>query len=72
MDMIGKYRMTPKKGGINCTIKDKKDKYIYLQAATMIDPANGWIEIYSVPGAQVDLVANKIELAWITRYPLSN
>ena len=38
----------------------------------MIDPATGWIEIDSVPEARADLVANQIELAWVTRYPLPN
>ena len=38
----------------------------------MIDPATGWIEIHSVPEARVDLVANQVELAWLTRYPLPN
>ena len=30
-------------------MKGKKDKDVYLQAITMIDPATGWIEIRSVP-----------------------
>ena len=38
----------------------------------MIDSATGWIEICSVPEARADLVANEAELAWLTRYPLSN
>ena len=38
----------------------------------MIDSANGWIEIRSVPEARADLVANHVELAWLTRYPLPN
>ena len=32
----------------------------------MIDPATGWIEICSVPEARADLVANQVELAWLT------
>ena len=35
----------------------------------MADPAIGWIEIRTVPSAQVDLIANQVELAWPTRYP---
>ena len=31
-----------------------------------------WIEIRSVPEARADLVANQVELAWLTRYPLPN
>ena len=54
------------------SIQGKKDEYVYLQAITMIDPASGWIEIRSVPEARADLVANQVELAWSTRYPLPN
>ena len=46
----------------------KSGKSIYLQAATMIDPATGWIEIHTIPY----LVANQVELAWSTRYPVPN
>ena len=38
----------------------------------MIDPATGWIEIRTVPSAWADLVANQVELAWLTSYPLLN
>ena len=38
----------------------------------MIDPATGWIEIHTLPSAWTDLVANQVELALLTRYPLSN
>ena len=44
---------------------------VYLQAVTMIDPATGWIEIRTVPLAWTYLVANQVELAWLTCYPLS-
>ena len=30
------------------------------------------LEIYSVPKARADLVANQVELAWLTRYPVPN
>ena len=36
----------------------------------MINPATGWIEIRSVPEARADLVANQVELVWLTRYLL--
>ena len=36
----------------------------------MIDPATGWIEIHTVSAFRADLVANLVELAWLTRYPL--
>ena len=38
----------------------------------MIVPATGWIEIRSVSQARADLVANQVELVWLTRYPLTN
>ena len=38
----------------------------------MIDLATGWKEIRSVPEARGNLVANQVDLAWLTRYPLSN
>ena len=40
---------------------------VYLQAITMIDPATGWVEIHAVPSARADVVANQVELAWLTR-----
>ena len=61
-DLIGKYRMTPKKGGRKFAMKDKKDKDVYLQAITMIYPATGWREIHSVPEARADPVDNLIDL----------
>ena len=50
----------------------KKDKDVYLLAITMIDPATSWIEIRSMPEARANLVANQVELAWLTRYPVPN
>ena len=35
----------------------------------MIDLATGWIEMHTVLSARADLVANQVELAWLTRYP---
>ena len=51
--------MTPNKGGRKYAMKGKKDKDVYLQAITMIDPATGWIEIRSVPEARADLVVKQ-------------
>ena len=71
-DIIGKYRTTPVIGGRKCAMKSKKNKVIYLQTTTMIDPATGWIVIRSVPEATANLVANQVELAWLNRHPLTN
>ena len=48
----------------------KSGKYVYSQAVTMIDPATGWIEIFTLLSAQADLVANQAELAWLICYQL--
>ena len=47
--------MTPNKQGRKHAMKGKKDKDVYLQAIAIIDPTTGWIEIFSVPEARVDL-----------------
>ena len=38
----------------------------------MTDLALGWIKIGTFLSAQVDLVANQVEIAWFTRYPPPN
>ena len=48
----------------------EKGSTVYLQAVTMIDPATGWVEIRAVPSARADLVAQQVELGWLTWYPL--
>ena len=83
LDLIGKYQFAPKGVGKKFQIVPKGDekKYkmntksgrsVYLQAVTMIDLATGWIEICIVPSARANVVANKVELAWLARYPLPN
>ena len=37
-----------------------------------IESAMGWIEIRSVSQSKADLMANQLELAWLTTYPLPN
>ena len=64
--------MNPKKGGRKYTIKDNKDKDIYLQSMSMMDQAIGWIEMHSVPDARLDLDANQVKLACFFRYPFPN
>ena len=48
----------------------KSGKSVKLQAVAMINLAMGWMETYTVPSSQVDLVSNQVELAELTRYPL--
>ena len=50
----------------------KSGMSIYLQAVATIDPATGWRDIRPVPSVRTDLVANQVELAWFTHYPLPN
>jgi transposase InsO family protein len=35
----------------------------------MIDPATGWFEIIQSETKTADVVANKVEIAWLSRYP---
>ncbi len=35
----------------------------------MIDPATSWFEIIQSDIATSDVVANKVEIAWLSRYP---
>ena len=39
----------------------KSGNSVYLQAVIMIDPTVVWIQIYTLPSARVDLVANQVE-----------
>ena len=61
--------MTPYTVVRKYAMKGKKDNY--SQAITMIDPATGQIETYSVPEARADLVANQVDVAQLTRHVLS-
>ena len=47
-----------------------KERDIYLQAITMIDPASGWIEIHFVLEVRADLVANQLESVCLNRCQL--
>ena len=58
VDMIGPYQ-----------IRRKGKKTLRLQAITMIDPATSWFEIIQSDTATSDVVANKVEIAWLSRYP---
>mgnify|MGYP000473878471 FL=1 len=70
VDLIGRYKLDPKGGGKKYEMTTEKGSTVYLQAVTMIDPATGWVEIRAVPSARADLVAQQVELGWLTRYPL--
>jgi RNase H-like domain found in reverse transcriptase/Integrase zinc binding domain len=59
VDLIGPY-----------TIKIRPKKELTLWCVTMIDPATGWVEIREIPTKRADVVANIVDAAWFTRYPL--
>ena len=54
----------------NFKMTTKSGKSVCLQAVKMIDPAKSWIEIRTVPSAQIEPVSNQVELAQLTDYPL--
>ena len=58
VDLIGPYKFI-----------QKNKKPIKLWAVTMIDPATGWFEIEEIKTKTADVVANEVELTWLTRYP---
>ena len=55
VDMIGPYQ-TRRKG----------KKTLRLQAIAMIDPATGWFEIVQSETKTADVVANRVEIAWLS------
>ena len=57
-----KFLIIPKEDEKNFKMTLKSGKSFYLQAATLIDPTIGRIEIHNVPSAHVNLVANQVEL----------
>ena len=68
--LIGKHRIAANKGGRKYAMKGTKEQDVYLQAITVIDSAIGQIKIRYVPEARAYLVANQVELAWLTRCSL--
>jgi hypothetical protein len=53
--MIGPYQ-----------IQRKGKKTLHLQAVTMIGPATGWFEIIQSETKMADVIANKVEIAWLS------
>ena len=65
IDLIGKYQITPNKADRIYAMKGKKDKDVFQQEITMIDPAIDWIEISSVPEARTDIEIKTNLVNWI-------
>ena len=40
-----------------------------LHALTMIDPATGWFDMTAIKTKSADIIANKIEETWLSKYP---
>ena len=73
VDLIGEYKFTTAEKESRYRMTTTEGRTVHLRAVTMIDPATGWIEIREVDSARADLVANQVELAWLTigtHYPL--
>jgi hypothetical protein len=58
VDMIGPYQK-----------RREGKKTLRLQAIAMIDPATGWFEIVQSETKTADVVANKVEIAWLSQHP---
>jgi hypothetical protein len=58
VDMIGPYQT-----------RCKGKKTLRLQAIAMIDPATGWFEIVQSETKTADIVANRVEIAWLSQCP---
>jgi hypothetical protein len=52
-----------------CQTQSKGKKTLRLQAITVIDPATGWFEIVQSETKTADVVANRMEVAWLSRCP---
>ncbi len=66
IDLIGPYTFGKPPRKVRGKIIDKQ---VQLRCLTMIDPATGWFEIVEVDSDWSDHIANKLEQAWLSRYP---
>ncbi len=66
IDLIGPYTFGKPPRKVRGKIIDKQVK---LHCLTMIDPATGWFEIIEINDTKADYISNKLEQAWLTRYP---
>jgi len=60
IDLVGPYKFGHPK---------KPKTYIELHCMTMIDPATGFFETVEIGEKTADIIANWLELHWLTRYP---
>ena len=59
IDLIGPYKLK----------QPNKKMPLELWALTMIDPATGWFDMVPIETKRADIIANKLEQAWLTKYP---
>jgi len=59
IDLVGPYK---------CGDKKKPETYIELHCVTVIDPATGFFEIVEISQKTADVIANWLEIHWLTRY----
>jgi transposase InsO family protein len=52
-----------------CQTRRKGKKTSRLRAIAVIDPATGWFEIVQSETKTADVVANRVEIAWLSRRP---
>ena len=58
MDLIGPYQF-----------KQPNNQTETLHALTMINPAKGWFDMTAIKTKSEDMIANKIEQTWLSKYP---
>ena len=47
-------------------------KQLTLWALTMIDPSTGWFNMSEIKTKTADIIANKLDHTWLTKYPRTN
>jgi hypothetical protein len=52
-----------------CQIRRGGNKTSRLQAIAMINPATGWFQIVQSETKTADVVADEVEIAWLSRHP---
>ena len=58
IDLIGPYKF-----------KQPNNQTQTLWALTMIDPATGWFDMTDISTKRADVIANKLEQNWLSKYP---
>ena len=51
------------------SLKQPNNQTEMLHALTMIDPATGWFNMTAIKTKSADVIVNKIEQTWLSKYP---